>query len=155
MDKKKGKTSIKLDPGLLEIDPSLIYFTFSRIRPLFSCGRPIQQTLDQLLSSELLPADLPQITLLFDGKHYFSLNNRRLFVFKTLRAAGLLTSVVARVKPVPQTKRMKEKYTVEKCSLTAKLMREGAAGAEGNEGNEEMSDMSEDGDVEEKKVEKK
>ncbi len=43
-----------------------------------------------------------------------------------MRAAGLLTSVVARVKPVPQTKRMKDKYTVDKCSLTAKLMREGS-----------------------------
>jgi len=39
--------------------------------------------------------------------------------------------VRARVKPVPQTKRMKDKYTIEKCSLNAKMMREGGAGGGG------------------------
>lgn len=44
----------------------------------------------------------------------------------------------ARVKPVPQTKRMKTKYTAEKCSLTAKLIREGAP--EDRERSESHSD---------------
>jgi len=90
-----------LEPGTIEIDPSVVYFTFSRIRPFFSCGRTIQSTLDSLLKNELVTADLPYITLLFDGKNYFSLNNRRLFVFKSLRQAGKLMTVRARVKPVP------------------------------------------------------
>jgi hypothetical protein len=67
-------------------------------------------------------------------------------VFKTLRGAGLLSTVVARVKPVPQTKRMKDKYTVDKCALTAKLMREGESkGAEGENDEDEdgMSDEEE------------
>jgi hypothetical protein len=66
-------------------------------------------------------------------------------VFKTLRGAGLLSTVVARVKPVPQTKRMKDKYTVDKCALTAKLMREGESkGAEGeNDEDEDVSDEEE------------
>jgi hypothetical protein len=73
------------------------------------------------------------------------LNNRRLFVFKSLRSAGLIQTVVARVKPVPQTKRMKDKYTVDKCALTAKLMREGESKAEGDEDeNIEDDDMSEE-----------
>jgi arabinogalactan endo-1,4-beta-galactosidase len=109
----------------MDIDPMIVYFTFSRIRPFFSCGRPIQETLDALIKGEVLIADLPSIQLLFDGKNYFSLNNRRLYVFKTLKQAGLIEQVRARVKPVPQTKRMKTKYTIDKCSLTAKLMREG------------------------------
>ena len=45
MDKKKnsGKSSSgpKLEPGMILIDPAEVYFTFSRIRPFFSCGRPI------------------------------------------------------------------------------------------------------------------
>jgi len=75
---------------MIEIDPAIVYFTFSRVRPFFSCGRPIQETLDSLLQGDIITSDLPSITLLFDGKNYFSLNNRRLFVFKTLRAAGKL-----------------------------------------------------------------
>lgn len=57
----------------------------------------------------------------------------------------MLETVRARVKQVPQTKRMKDKYTVEKCSLTAKLMREGAAM------ETEKEDVEEE-EVEEKKV---
>jgi hypothetical protein len=74
-------------------------------------------------------------------------------VFKTLRGAGLLSTVVARVKPVPQTKRMKDKYTVDKCALTAKLMREGESkGAEGeNDEDEDEDGMS---DEEERKGKK-
>jgi hypothetical protein len=26
---------------MIEIDPAIVYFTFSRVRPFFSCGRPI------------------------------------------------------------------------------------------------------------------
>ena len=122
---KQGKAK-PLGPDEIEIDPDIVYFTFSRVRPFFSCGRPVQATLDALLKGEINTADLPQISLLFDGRDYFSLNNRRLFVFKTLKQAGKLQTVRARVKPVPQTKRMKTKYTVDKCSLTAKLIREGA-----------------------------
>jgi hypothetical protein len=73
-------------------------------------------------------------------------------VFKTLRGAGLLSTVVARVKPVPQTKRMKDKYTVDKCALTAKLMREGESkGAEG-ENDEDEDGMSDEEERKEKKT---
>jgi hypothetical protein len=112
------------------------------------------------LKGALSTADLPSITLLHDGTNYFSLNNRRLFVFKALRAAGKLDTVRVRVKPVPQTKRMKDKYTVEKCSLTAKLIREGGASAIPNEDdledieNELMNEL-EDDENDNKKVSKK
>ena len=58
--------------------------------------------------------------------------------------------MVARVKPVPQTKRMKDKYTVDKCSLTAKLMREGESKAEGDN-NDDIEDEDEMSEEEEKK----
>lgn len=56
--------------------------------------------------------------------------------------------MVARVKPVPQTKRMKDKYTVDKCSLTAKLMREGSAMPD------EVMDDEDDGESEEEEEKK-
>ena len=47
------------------------------------------------------------------------------------------------MKPVPQTNRMKDKYTVDKCALTAKLMREGESKVEGEDENDE-DEMSEE-----------
>ena len=68
--------------GLTLVDPLPIYFTFSRIRPQFSCGRFVKDTLEELLAGNISPADLPSIAVLTDGENLFSLNNRRLFVYK-------------------------------------------------------------------------
>ena len=121
------------------VDPSSIYFTFSRIRPLFSCGRKIEDTIADIVSGKISAASLPPIQVLIDaGGNLYSLNNRRLFVFKTLQEKGLLDSVEVRLKPVPTTKRMDGKYTPEKCSKTARLMREaGLGGAKAGEGEGE------------------
>ncbi len=112
--------------SLADVDPNDVFFTFSRLRPKFSCGRRVQDTLDAILKWELRAEDLPPISVLLDPAtgHLFSLNNRRLYVFKTLQAAGRLQTVPARVKPVPQTKRMRDKYTADKCAKTARLMLE-------------------------------
>ncbi len=112
--------------SLSHVDPDDVFFTFSRLRPQFSCGRRVQDTLDAILARELRAEDLPPISVLLDPAtgHLFSLNNRRLYVFKALRAAGVLATVPVRVKPVPQTKRMRDKYAADKCAKTARLMRE-------------------------------
>ena len=134
-----------------EIDPSIVYFTFSRIRPFFSCGRTVHDTLEQLCSRRLAIDDLPSITLLFDGRNYFSLNNRRLYCMKELRKMGLIASMKARVKPVPNSKRMVEKYTPEKCSLTATLMRE--SGAPKTAGDKVDDDDADEDEVKKEPVE--
>lgn len=74
--------------------------------------------------------DLPQITVIENDGNLYSLNNRRLFVLKALRQAGRLTNnkVQARIKPA--LGREKERYTVERCSLIATMMREHVAGAD-------------------------
>jgi len=120
------------------VDPHCVYFTFSRIRPKFSCGRPVAQTLADIVEGRLKFSDLPPLTLLYDRGTYFSLNNRRLYVAKELRRRGLIETVDARVKNVPQTRRMKHKYTKETCALEATLMREGdvTEGQQGSDGGE-------------------
>ncbi|KAJ6780229.1 hypothetical protein PWT90_01956 [Aphanocladium album] len=112
--------------SLTDVDPKDVFFTFSRLRPRFSCGRRVQDTLDAILGDELRPEDLPPISVLLDSAtgHMFSLNNRRLYVFKSLQAQGRLQTIPVRIKPVPQTKRMKDKYTADKCAKTARLMLE-------------------------------
>lgn len=112
--------------SLTRVDPNDVYFTFSRLRPQFSCGRRVEDTLNAVLNKEIKAEDLPPISVLLDPStgHMFSLNNRRLYVFKALQARGALNDIPVRIKPVPQTKRMKGKYTADKCAKVAKLMRE-------------------------------
>lgn len=118
--------------SLTEVDPNEVFFTFSRIRPKFSCGRRVEDTLNAILNNDLRAQDLPPVSVLLDPStgHMFSLNNRRLYVFKALQAQGNLSTIPVRIKPVPQTKRMKDKYTAEKCAKSAKLMLERDAPAE-------------------------
>ncbi|KAM0743096.1 hypothetical protein ACQRIT_003273 [Beauveria bassiana] len=126
--------------SLTHVDPDNVFFTFSRLRPQFSCGRRVQDTLDAILRDDLRAQDLPPISVLLDPAtgHLFSLNNRRLYVFKALRAAGRLDAVPVRIKPVPQTKRMRDKYTSHKCAKVARLMLE----------REAVEQLGEDGEVE-------
>jgi hypothetical protein len=58
---KHGKQSKPkpLGPDEIEVDPDIVYFTFSRVRPFFSCGRPVQATLDALIKGDISTADLP------------------------------------------------------------------------------------------------
>lgn len=115
----------------MELDPAVVYFTFSRIRPCFSCGRTIESTLQQFLRHELTPRDLPLLAVFTDGAHYYSQNNRRLYLYKQLRACGELATVPVRLRPLPSTKRMASKYTPEKCALEATLMRAGGGSGGG------------------------
>ena len=74
-------------------------------------------------------SDLPQITVIQrnspDGKDqmvYYSLNNRRLFLFKSLKKRGLLPGgkIPCRVRFVRPNEM--DRYTVERCSLQAKFI---------------------------------
>ncbi|KAG5506455.1 hypothetical protein JKF63_05958 [Porcisia hertigi] len=123
-----GKASRSGVEQVVEVDPLLVYFTFSRIRPRFSCGRTIESTLQQFRDGELQPRDLPLLSVLTDGahQHYYSQNNRRLYMYKQLRREGFLDTLPVRLRPLPQTKRMHAKYTPETCTLNATLMRDTA-----------------------------
>eukprot|EP01041_Mallomonas_annulata_P009221 gene9221-19119_t len=126
--KKNGRPDTATD--VIDVDPSLVRFTHSRIRPRFSgCGRLIQDTIDDLLSGKISIDALPiiAITIAADG-HIFSLNNRRLYTIKQVHALGLLNTrnppntIKARVKPL--LPRDAERYTIERCSLKATLMKD-------------------------------
>ncbi|KAJ9460061.1 NEDD8-specific protease 1 [Diplonema papillatum] len=142
--------------GLVAVDPAAVRFTHSRIRPQFSCGRRVEGTLEDLASGKTTVVDLPPITLISasggDEGPFFSLNNRRLYVLKQLRHRGLITTVDARIKPAADSKRERERYTVEKCSLTARLMGGKSKGADEDEaGSRSTDDEEEEGGEEGKR----
>lgn len=109
----------------IEIDPSIVRFTHSRIRPFFTgCSKRITDTLDEIRGGLISVEDLPMITVIENRGQYFSLNNRRLFVLKALRSEGLLKNNSIRVRLKPALEREKERYTTDRCSLVATIMKE-------------------------------
>lgn len=117
------------------IDPSRIRFQHSKIRPVFSgCGRRLEDTLNQIREGKLRPQDLPPIQVLAgqgtgeqdtESSWYFSLNNRRLWVLKRCREEGLLddNKIPVRIREA-KSKAELERYTLQNCSLEAKIMKE-------------------------------
>eukprot|EP01001_Neometanema_parovale_P010933 NODE_7175_length_786_cov_89.306184_g6936_i0.p1 GENE.NODE_7175_length_786_cov_89.306184_g6936_i0~~NODE_7175_length_786_cov_89.306184_g6936_i0.p1 ORF type:complete len:192 (+),score=15.30 NODE_7175_length_786_cov_89.306184_g6936_i0:117-692(+) len=112
----------------IEVDPADVYFSHSKIRPLFSCGRAVTQTLDDIQNGTLRVEDLPKITVITTGKdeHFYSLNNRRLWLFKQCRTLGLLPNnrVLVRVQPQADSKRLAQRWSAEVCSKEAKFFSE-------------------------------
>ncbi|CAM9264907.1 unnamed protein product, partial [Ectocarpus fasciculatus] len=109
------------------IDPSIVFYTHSKIRPVFSgCGKSIQDTIDEITSGAIAPSELPFITVLTSGDgNFYSLNNRRLYVLKYLRSNGYLEpSNTIRVRLKTPLPREMKKYSPENCSLSASIMKE-------------------------------
>ncbi|KAL6042499.1 H/ACA ribonucleoprotein complex subunit 1 [Balamuthia mandrillaris] len=151
--KKGGGGGGGSEYGFMEVSPARIRFAHSRIRPVFSgCGRRVEDTLADIREGRTRVEDLPLITVVTvnseekgKGKKeeeepwFFSLNNRRLYVFKRLYEEGLLEKVRVRVRPMQEHERTR--YTVERCSLQARIFgrpnQKGAAAGDSPHSDEE------------------
>jgi hypothetical protein len=103
----------------IELDVLSIYFSHSKIRNRFTgCSKLLQETLDELCIGTLQIAEIPLISVIYDGSRYFSLNNRRLWVFKEMAKKGLLTKIAVNLKK-PVT-RSELKLCQNQLSLNAK-----------------------------------
>ena len=151
-----GKSrSTSRPPWYIDVDVDNVFFTHARIRPIFSgCGRRLVDTLKSIEKGETKLEALPQITILAtptsgtDGL-YFSLNNRRLWVLKQLKAKGIIETVRVRVKDA--LPRELEKYYAPHITRQsmATLMREHekSGEAEDIEGCTEPTNMGKGEDV--------
>jgi len=113
-----GSKGGRPQPFFTEVDPAIVYFSHARIRTTFSgCGRKVEDTLTEIVEGRLKPEMLPFITVMFDRATgtYFSLNNRRLWVFKECKKRGLLENIRVRVRSE------ESKYSSETCALEAKV----------------------------------
>ena len=112
-----------------------IRYQHSRIRPYFSgCGRSVMDTMEEIRQGKLEPNALPPIQVLIGptddlGPWYFSLNNRRLWIFKQCYNEGLLdnerynNTIAVRVR-LPKSEAERERYCIQNCALEAKFIRE-------------------------------
>eukprot|EP01039_Chlorochromonas_danica_P003705 gene3705-4053_t len=144
--KASSASTVSHSRSIVSIDPSLVYFTHARIRPVFTgCNKRIEETLREVEEGRTKVEDIPKITVLTNGGHLFSLNNRRLFLFKELSRRGLLQTVTVQLKEA--TEKEKARYTPERCVLQAKLMKDlptRGADAEGEEEEEEENEVVEE-----------
>lgn len=110
---------------VIDIDPEIIRFTHARVRPYFSgCGKKIEDSISELKIGSTKLDDIPLITVIENSGHYFSLNNRRLYMFKYLNREGLLPGGTIKAYRKQALVREVRKYTVENCSLSAAIMKE-------------------------------
>lgn len=96
------------------IKPSTIYFTHSKIRKQFTgCGKMLNETLEELASGKTQISSIPTIKVYTDGTNFYSMNNRRLWVFKELENRGLIDTISVYLEPLPShSKIAKNKYSL-------------------------------------------
>lgn len=67
---------------VLELSPSEIRYSQSTISSRFRNGNPIEETLRKLLSQKITVDNIPRISVAKKDGKYYSMDNRRLYVFK-------------------------------------------------------------------------
>ena len=109
----------------INVDPSIIYFTHSKIRKKFSgCGKLLQDTLNEIIEGTCSIKDIPMITvnLIETGttKTYYTKNNRRLWLFKQCKELGICNSIEVYVEYLPSNSKQGIKHQTNTYSLIAK-----------------------------------
>lgn len=106
---------------IIKLDPSIIYFTHSKIKPCFSTGKPIMETYQEIATNKINATDIPIINVYYVNDKYYSLNNRRLYLFKMCKNNGLLPENVIHVnlKKIP-SKKVLQRFLSNDYSLVTK-----------------------------------
>lgn len=103
------------------MDPLTIYFTHSKISPNFTgCSKTILESYQEIKENPEIISKIPIIKVYFDGKNFYSENNRRLYLFKLLAKEGIINSIPIRIE-VLKGKKL-EKYQKNTYSLNAKIV---------------------------------
>ena len=100
------------------LKPSDIYFTHSIISDKFTgCGKFINQTLNEVINGSTSIDDIPTIKVFYTQENgiikYFSENNRRLWLFKTLESLGKVDTVPVRLEKTNNKKYIKNTYSLK------------------------------------------
>jgi len=80
-----------------EMDPQDIRFTHDQIANAFRNGRNLDDIIEQIVHGDLQADSFPPMIVVRSGEKCYSLNNRRLFVFRVLSSQGLLPTIAVRL----------------------------------------------------------
>jgi hypothetical protein len=106
---------------VINLDPAGIYFTHAKIKPHFSTGKSIMDTYQEIATNKISASDIPIINVYCVNDKYYSLNNRRLYLFKMCKNNGLLPENVIKVnlKKIP-SKKVLQRFLTNDYSLVTK-----------------------------------
>jgi hypothetical protein len=94
----------------IELNTNLIRFTHKTVFPTFKDGRRVADAIADLRSGKIQIESIPKIRVVFYKDCYWSLDNRRLFVFKEAQIPSIKCYMVERDDQFARklTTRMKE-----------------------------------------------
>ena len=93
----------------IELSPADIRFMQDSICRIFRCKRNVNETIEKIEKRILNVGALPQIQVLKKDGHYYSLDNRRLYIYRVLHYRGLLDTI--KVNLVPSSRFQEWKFT--------------------------------------------
>lgn len=100
---------------LIFLKPDIIYFTHSKIRNRFTgCGKYLTETYDEIVKNPDLINKIPKIKVIYNSEtnEFYSMNNRRLWVFKKLYEDKKIKEIPALVENIKSNSRIKNnKYS--------------------------------------------
>lgn len=86
-----------MDSNYTRMAPSKIFFTQNSIAAEFQNGYSVNETLREIELGEMFVEDFPAMRVVKMNNKYYSLDNRRLYVFRVLEKRGKLKSVDVRI----------------------------------------------------------
>ena len=87
--------------------------------PCFGSSRPIDDTIRQIESEPNYASCIPEIEVFeFDGRLY-SINNRRLYVWRVCACIGVFDTITARLLPRDDPTLQRQKYDAHRLRTTA------------------------------------
>ena len=88
--KRKARTRERALANCIRVDACDVYFTQDAGFATFSDGRPVAQTIREIVTGALAPQSLPLLRCVREpGGRLYSLDNRRLFCFRACGVRGL------------------------------------------------------------------
>lgn len=104
--------SSRSGPAARFFEPCEILFTQATIKSKFKNGKSLEETACQLACSDIQKRDLPMIRVVRHEGFMYSLDNRRLAVFRLLQLTGIIRRIKVLVVPMDE-KQWRSKFDPE------------------------------------------
>jgi len=105
---------------IVELAPSEIRFMHDTIRPQFRNGKGVNQVIEDIYKGVTKIEDIPRIEVTKRNNKYYSLSNRRLYVFRVLQKRKFLS----RIEVFLVTRWEEQKYTTKSDGESVKVRRD-------------------------------
>ena len=108
-----------LGDGRIRVSPAVVLFTQGCISSCFGSGRPIDDNIQHIQAEPYHASCIPEIEVFeLDGRLY-SINNRRLYVWRVCACIGVFDTITAGLLPRDDLTLQRQKYDAHRLRTTA------------------------------------